>query len=170
MKRMLIALMVLITMIGSASAGLTHGADIWNADGTAPASNPLAIMPGDTITLSYYATQLTNPSGSEAYTYSARAISGGGSDSDVSIVFDHDFAPTTAPTYIDIGVIELTLNSGAPAGAVYEITIQVADNDPVFIYGQASRELTAIPEFPTIALPVAAILGIAFLMQRRKQE
>nr|WP_305891116.1 PEF-CTERM sorting domain-containing protein [Methanolobus chelungpuianus] len=34
--------------------------------------------------------------------------------------------------------------------------------------------LTAIqrktPEFPTVALPVAAILGLAFLMQRRKEE
>jgi hypothetical protein len=27
-----------------------------------------------------------------------------------------------------------------------------------------------IPEFPTIALPVAAILGLAFFMQRRKDE
>jgi hypothetical protein len=29
---------------------------------------------------------------------------------------------------------------------------------------------TAIPEFPTIALPVAAIIGLAFFMQRRKEE
>ena len=30
--------------------------------------------------------------------------------------------------------------------------------------------LTAIPEFPTIALPIAAILGLAFIFQRRRDE
>ena len=29
---------------------------------------------------------------------------------------------------------------------------------------------TSIPEFPTIALPIAAILGLAFIFQRRKEE
>ncbi|HJH28539.1 MAG TPA: PEF-CTERM sorting domain-containing protein, partial [Methanosarcinaceae archaeon] len=27
-----------------------------------------------------------------------------------------------------------------------------------------------VPEFPTIALPVAAILGLAFFFQRRREE
>ncbi|WP_094226453.1 PEF-CTERM sorting domain-containing protein [Methanolobus psychrotolerans] len=170
MKKLItIAIIALIALVGTASAGLTHGADIWNALGNAPADNPLQLKPGQTIILSYQATNLVNPSGSEAYTYAARALSGG-LDSDVTIVFDHDFAPTTSPTYTDVGVIALTLDEGVLNGATYEVTIQVADNDPVFIYGQASRELTAIPEFPTIALPVAAILGLAFFMQRRKEE
>jgi hypothetical protein len=30
-------------------------------------------------------------------------------------------------------------------------------------------ENTEVPEFPTIAVPIAAIIGIAFLMQRRKE-
>lgn len=30
-------------------------------------------------------------------------------------------------------------------------------------------DITEIPEFPTIALPVAAILGLAFIFQRRKE-
>ena len=168
-KQLIIALIALVAMIGTASAGLTHGADIWNADGTAPASNPLKLVPGQTLTLSYQATNLVNPSGSEAYTYQARALTGG-SDSDITIAFAHDFEPTTSPTYTDVGVISLTLASNAPIDATYEVTIQVADNAPVFIYGQASRELTSIPEFPTIALPVAAIIGLAFFMQRRKEE
>ena len=30
--------------------------------------------------------------------------------------------------------------------------------------------VNAVPEFPTIALPVAAILGLAFIFQRRREE
>ena len=30
--------------------------------------------------------------------------------------------------------------------------------------------VTPVPEFPTIALPVAAILGLAFIFQRRREE
>jgi hypothetical protein len=42
-------------------------------------------------------------------------------------------------------------------------------------YGGTYSDIThtnveAIPEFPTIALPVAAIIGLAFFMQRRKEE
>ncbi|MDW7731088.1 MAG: PEF-CTERM sorting domain-containing protein [Methanolobus sp.] len=29
--------------------------------------------------------------------------------------------------------------------------------------------ITPIPEFPTVALPVAAILGLAFLFQRKEK-
>ena len=32
------------------------------------------------------------------------------------------------------------------------------------------KDLTSIPEFPTVALPIAAILGLAFIFQRRKDE
>ncbi len=41
----------------------------------------------------------------------------------------------------------------------------------IYKYGYACPEtVQEIPEFPTIALPVIAILGLAFFMQRRKEE
>ena len=36
-------------------------------------------------------------------------------------------------------------------------------------FGGAANDF-AIPEFPTIALPIAAILGLAFIFQRRREE
>ena len=33
-----------------------------------------------------------------------------------------------------------------------------------------ASDSVAVPEFPTIALPVAAILGLAFIFQRRREE
>ncbi|MDP2217113.1 MAG: PEF-CTERM sorting domain-containing protein [Methanolobus sp.] len=176
MKRLLlITLLALVAMAGTASATLTHDASIWNEAGTNPAENPLVIYPGETLTLSYHATYLT-PSAinnSATYGYKAGVVSGVGSASDLTVVFTHpNFTPTSAPTYTDVGVIKLTLDENAAVGTVYKVTIQVAgvDTESVFIYGQASRQVESIPEFPTIALPIAAILGLAFFMQRRKEE
>ncbi|WP_321430949.1 PEF-CTERM sorting domain-containing protein [uncultured Methanolobus sp.] len=46
----------------------------------------------------------------------------------------------------------------------------VEESTVVSARGSSTSDVTAVPEFPTIALPVAAILGIAFFMQRRKDE
>ncbi|WP_292465988.1 PEF-CTERM sorting domain-containing protein [Methanolobus sp.] len=39
----------------------------------------------------------------------------------------------------------------------------------IYKYGYNCPETTEIPEFPTIALPVAAILGLAFIFQRKQE-
>ena len=38
------------------------------------------------------------------------------------------------------------------------------------IIGSSTTVAHAVPEFPTIALPIAAILGLAFIFQRRREE
>ena len=53
----------------------------------------------------------------------------------------------------------------------FEDTYGGGDNDFNDVVIQLTGDgLTAIPEFPTIALPIAAILGLAFIFQRRKDE
>ncbi|AFV22902.1 hypothetical protein Mpsy_0693 [Methanolobus psychrophilus R15] len=39
----------------------------------------------------------------------------------------------------------------------------------IYKYGYNCPETTEIPEFPTIALPIAAILGLAFIFQRKQE-
>lgn len=36
--------------------------------------------------------------------------------------------------------------------------------------GMVTSIVTGVPEFPTIALPIAAVLGLAFIIQRRREE
>jgi hypothetical protein len=36
--------------------------------------------------------------------------------------------------------------------------------------GNNNNNNNEIPEFPTIALPIAAVIGIAFIFNRRKEE
>ncbi|MCQ6962599.1 PEF-CTERM sorting domain-containing protein [Methanolobus chelungpuianus] len=38
-----------------------------------------------------------------------------------------------------------------------------------FCFNEDDGEIEEIPEFPTVALPIAAILGLAFMFQRRKE-
>ena len=60
-------------------------------------------------------------------------------------------------------------NNAAPNGN-YKLRIIVDEDSTEFNEGSITVNLTAIPEFPTIALPIAAILGLAFIFQRRKEE
>ena len=65
--------------------------------------------------------------------------------------------------------IRFSAISTAPVDAEYQI--EIADSATGNAY--AARliiDTITVPEFPTIALPVAAILGLAFIFQRRKEE
>ena len=66
--------------------------------------------------------------------------------------------------------VEIINDQGAPNG-VYIIEYEDIDaGASVSVTHTIQVIITAIPEFPTIALPVAAILGLAFIFQRRRGE
>ena len=75
---------------------------------------------------------------------------------------------TQPPTsFTDVGAITLTNNG--PAGASYLVTIK-AGSETSIDFGAASRTVNSnIPEFPTVAAPVAAVLGLLFVFGRKKE-
>jgi hypothetical protein len=87
---------------------------------------------------------------------------------EVKVEFDRNpatFTPTAAD-YVDERVVKVIIGN-VPEGS--EIVASVsADNmfDPITI--TAVKRSTVIPEFPTVALPVAAILGLVFIFGRKK--
>jgi hypothetical protein len=60
-----------------------------------------------------------------------------------------------------------------PDGAYGDTELVAYDGKEIshvtFCYSSNDGEITEIPEFPTVALPIAAILGLAFFFQRRKE-
>jgi hypothetical protein len=67
-------------------------------------------------------------------------------------------------------ILKLYLKAGtsSPPGALY--SIQVQDYNGVTQTVQVTIKTTTVPEFPTIALPIAAVLGLMFIISSRKKK
>ncbi|AKB17601.1 hypothetical protein MSWHS_0738 [Methanosarcina sp. WWM596] len=93
-----------------------------------------------------------------------------GNANDVSVILPNP-ATFTLPEittgiglFTDTNVIIVTRESSAPADAIYKVTI----GDTEFLLTSASTNLY-VPEFPTVAAPIAAILGLFFIFGRKKE-
>ncbi|MDK2825736.1 PEF-CTERM protein sorting domain-containing protein [Methanolobus vulcani] len=169
MKKILIVFAMCALLVGVASAE-PYDANIWNAAGTAAAPNPIVIHPGETLTFSYHGVNFAADNQVLPYYSEVVAVSGGAVDTDMTVTISKaNFEPGTADPYTDVGVIQITLDANAPATGQWRVTVGAGEDAVTKDVGSAARNFL-IPEFPTIALPVAAILGLAFFIQRRKQE
>jgi len=166
-KLLVIAIIAFIAMAGSASA---YNAAIWNEAGTASAPNPIVIKPGQTLTFSYHGMGFAAENQTLPYFTDVVAVGGGAAASDMTVVVSNtNFEPGTADPATDVGVIQVTLDANAPMTGQWRVTVGAGQDAVTKDVGSAARNFL-IPEFPTIALPVAAILGLAFFFQRRKEE
>jgi hypothetical protein len=180
MKKILIMVVIsLVALMGTASA---YQAVLYNADGTViNEENPIQLQPGTSVTLSYYATGILPSEAYEDFPYTivAKAVRAGSpasaSADDIVVVLNKaSFNPAGSSSFMDVAAITIVMNEDAPIGARYYVEIGAGDSsDPETAtteFQTVSRTIESIPEFPTIALPIAAILGLAFIMQRRKEE
>ena len=169
MKKMILLITLIALFVGTAVADPYDG-NIWNAAGTAAAPNPIVIHPGDTLTFSYHGENFAAENQVLPYFTEVNAVGGGAADSDMTVTISNaNFEPGTADPATDVGVISITLDANAPVTGQWRVTIGAGEDAHTLDVGSAARNFL-IPEFPTIALPVAAILGLAFFMQRRKDE
>lgn len=171
MKKILLLVsgLLILCMAGSAMAD-PFDASIWNAVGDASAPNPINLAPGQSVVLSLHGSSFDPKAINANLPYNSQIAVKPGSpatatSSDLTVTFAHDLHPTSDP-YTDKGVITLT-NVKGPVGASYLITINAGETSIDF--GAASRTVNSIPEFPTIAAPVAAVLGLLFVLGRKKE-
>ncbi|MDF1531896.1 MAG: PEF-CTERM sorting domain-containing protein [ANME-2 cluster archaeon] len=169
-KLIISALLVfgLVGMIGTAAAD-PYNLRIYNTAGTAPADNPLQLLPGDSIVLSLYMEKMANDSDTFPITTLVSSIAGS-NPADVTVSLATGvLTPSGADPYTQVGEVTITLSPSAPVGAQYNIQVSAPGANPLDI-GVASRNVNSIPEFPTVALPIAAILGLMFIISSRKKE
>jgi hypothetical protein len=163
---LLISGLILLCMAGSAMANPFDPA-ILNAAGTADAPNPIDLGPGQSIILSFKGTNILPSAVGADLVYSYLVTpTNGGSAGDISVSFSHANFHPTATTYTDTGVITITNN--APVGKTFQVKIS-AGTETSIEFGTASRNVNSIPEFPTVAAPVAAVLGLLFVLGRKKE-
>ncbi|MCX9011794.1 MAG: PEF-CTERM sorting domain-containing protein [Candidatus Methanoperedens sp.] len=163
-------LAVMVAMTGIAAA-IPYDAFIYNAAGTSAAPQPVSLKPGDSVILSYRGENIIPAAFGVPLPYSSTvvALGGGGVASDITVTLPVSFTPTAA-TSTDVGAINIALSSSAPVGASYRVTIKGGDEAVDVDFGAASRNISSIPEFPTVALPVAAAIGLVFFFQHRKRK
>ena len=68
-----------------------------------------------------------------------------------------------------VDYIDISISSIGPDGLSYSISID-DDNVVTQEFAGESPNLKNIPEFPTVALPIAAILGLMFIISSRKKK
>jgi hypothetical protein len=175
MKRILLMIVVcLVAFMGTSSA---YEAKLFDENGIVEVGNPLQLKPGDSITLSYYAFAILEEEQNEDFPYALlqKSVRSGSpasaSPDDIQVVFNRASFIPGGPSYMDERVVTISLSEDAPEGARYYVLIGAGDQSAELTEFQSvSRTIESIPEFPTVALPIAAILGLAFFMQRRKEE
>ena len=177
MKKILLIAVALIAMIGIVQANPFDG-DFYNEAGDAPAPQPIILKPGVSQTFSFHADNIAALANDTdlTYNYEVYVLSGSGDPTDITVTTPTSFHPVTYTTsgtfsYTDIGTITILLDEYAPVDTIYQIIIYGGSyaGEGQFDSGSAARNF-AVPEFPTIALPIAAILGLAFIFQRRREE
>jgi len=164
MKRLILVLLALALLAGNASAYETNIVNNTNGLELDP-SIPLTL--GSTTTYGVSISGMSTATGTLTMNVT--------SNSPDLVVTQKKFTAPFSGNTVVYDVFDLTLSENANVGDTYIVTLTTNANG---LYNQRVIDLTAvsqqqyeaIPEFPTIALPVAAILGLAFFMQRRKEE
>jgi hypothetical protein len=161
-------LAVMVAMTGIAAANPFNLAIVGG-------SNPLELAPGTSTVLdlkgdTFHAYDIT---ASTAFTYSfnVTCITTGCDTSKVAVTFPVSSNITAAAgEVVQPGNFKVEVLSSSPVGDEYLIILQAGPNGAKNEFGIATRGVQAIPEFPTVALPVAAIIGLVFLFQQKKKK
>lgn len=183
---LLISGFLIAGMAGSAMA--SYGAKLMNADGTAdlPTQIDLANNGGSTVA-SYLITGVFASPTTFAYPIKSGNIinaqvevaqdngKGVSKADDITVEYiDHPtFIVPTGTDYLDKGNIRIILNSDPQVvGTLYSVLIPLSETSPLHITVVASTSVVVknVPEFPTVAAPVAGILGLLFIIGRKKGD
>ena len=150
MNKILLIAIALIAMIGTASAGYGIGHDV---------TGPITLDTEESQTFMVTVTDASSPStfsvdGASMFTVTidggAGPVAWNGTDKTFEVVVTNDMGASNGAYVINFKNVD----SSGTAGLATTVEVLI----------------TTIPEFPTIALPIAAILGLAFIFQRRKEE
>ncbi len=158
-------LAVIVAMTGTAAA---FTLDLYNKDIATPcdggsAPNPIVLAPGDSVILSLHATQLLK--NNDTYPLSETHTS----DLTVAFISGVTFGPVgTSGTFCKSDAVKVTLSTN-PTNAINTFNVTAGPGSKSAEIQTASRSIN-VPEFPAVALPVGAAIGLVFLFQQRKRK
>lgn len=170
-----VVLLVLISLMGTAQAWNVALKDMAGNDLT---PDPLHMNFGQTIKVGVGHTAI--PDKVVSIEYQIVGIYPNDGSITVNLLKPNSAAvgPGLAP-FIENDVVSIKMENSADPNVDYNVRIGAVGKNatggiyteltPAGVHVQAVHGVN-VPEFPTVALPIAAILGLAFFMQRRKEE
>lgn len=173
MKKMLLLLVSGLLIVCLAGSAMASSSKILDENGNTVSGSTLSLVPGQPVKLTYEVLYdgSANSADLGTFNYNVWAIpkSNGALASDVTIMHPADFSliETGSPNALfkDKDAIIVTLDPAkVDHGDKYKLVVGSLE-----IYLLASTNVTAVPEFPTVALPVAAMLGLLFVFGRKKE-
>lgn len=164
-------LAVMIAMAGIAAANpvtptLMKGSP--NQGVIAPQPVQIGENAGDTTILSLKLEAMADPSDTFSVVCTVTPL-GGAPAGGITAVCTSPLSPGGVQPFTAVDSIVLT-NNGVPQGSNYSLVVNVAGVVNTFDVGVESRVVSSIPEFPTVALPVAAAIGLVFFFQHKKRK
>jgi hypothetical protein len=187
-KILIVSFVVLVALMGTIGTASAYGLNFVNDNGDYLTASDKTLQVGVPATFSFELQDNSNGVFKDKYIY-YEIVDDETSDG-ITIEFLKDqphFIPSfNGNVYVDEDAVQVTIEHGAVQGQVFDAAIKVytVENGIIAVVtneeggeligkfrATATEDFNAqIPEFPTIALPIAAILGLAFLIQRRKEE
>jgi hypothetical protein len=184
MKKTLLLLVSGLLIACMAGAAMAAGSNIYDAAGTTKLSN-IEVSAGGAGTHISYGVNTFSPDYLDHTFYYISAGTGnqikaevtpltsGGSESDITVEYvNHISFVADKDPYVDINNLVVYAADGTE-GNKYSIAIPIYVDDKeagkLVFQAAASAKVTTVPEFPTVALPVAAILGLVFIFGRKKE-
>jgi hypothetical protein len=164
------SLAVMMAMMGTAAANPFNLAITGGV-------NPQPLLPGNSIALDISGDTFADPVPGAHYDLTA-AVAGvsGSNPNDVIVTFASGspghFNPISDP-YTAVGELIISLRPTAPVGSKYIVSVfaDPSTGETITIESaDASQTITSIPEFPTVALPVVAVIGLVFFFHNRKRK
>lgn len=182
MKKILLLLvsgLFIACMAGSAMAMPASSILINSDNGQTISNQDLSLSPGQSIHVKFSVNAYTPLESGKTYNYGYVVTPwsnangdtlGSSADMGVDIPAPQSFTlpaiTSGTGSFVDTKIITVTLKDTAPIAAAYKVTI----GDEGFILTSASTTISNnIPEFPTVALPVAGIIGLLFVFGRKKE-
>lgn len=163
-------LAVMLVMPGIAAAHTIGDFDLklLTLDGNqVPLEIPMS--PGQSINYSLYMANFNNHN--DNFLIKSEVLGIGGSDATDVTITKHpaSFVPGEDP-HIQVDALTIALGEDATPGNKYLIGIGLQDCQCNMQNAITIHVISAVPEFPTIALPVAAVIGLVFFFHKKKPD
>ena len=176
--RILIIAIFLASFAGVAMAN-PAGSDLRYHDGGS--ISQLALKPGDSITIDYAISGLVVGTENNQWTFVStpatlfNPIIAGATVNDIQITYSKPtFTPKIDCSHVgDDYILQngITIKNNGVEGQIYQITVHsktVDGNQNTIDQATVYENIKSIPEFPTVAAPVAAILGLLFVIGHKR--